>query len=85
MVVSIINYFFGESITVSGLITGQDLIGQLKGKALGEKLLLPCNMLRIEEQDFLDDVTLQDVKDALQVPVDIVKSSGQDFIDAVLG
>lgn len=79
------NDFFGELITVSGLITGQDLIGQLKGKALGEKLLLPCNMFRIEEQDFLDDVTLQDVKDALQVPVDIVKSSGQDFIDAVLG
>lgn len=79
------NDFFGELITVSGLITGQDLIGQLKGKALGEKLLLPCNILRIEEQDFLDDVTLQDVKDALQVPVDIVKSSGQDFIDAVLG
>lgn len=79
------NDFFGELITVSGLITGQDLIGQLKGKALGEKLLLPCNMLRIGEQDFLDDVTLQDVKDALQVPVDIVKSSGQDFIDAVLG
>lgn len=79
------NDFFGELITVSGLITGQDLIGQLKGQALGEKLLLPCNMLRIEEQDFLDDVTLQDVKDALQVPVDIVKSSGQDFIDAVLG
>ena len=79
------NDFFGELITVSGLITGKDLIGQLKGKALGEKLLLPCNMLRIEEQDFLDDVTLQDVKDALQVPVDIVKSSGQDFIDAVLG
>lgn len=79
------NDFFGELITVSGLITGQDLIGQLRGKALGEKLLLPCNMLRIEEQDFLDDVTLQDVKDALQVPVDIVKSSGQDFIDAVLG
>ena len=78
------NDFFGELITVSGLITGQDLIGQLKGKALGEKLLLPCNMLRIGEQDFLDDVTLQDVKDALQVPVDIVKSSGQDFIDAVL-
>ena len=79
------NDFFGELITVSGLITGQDLISQLKGKPLGEKLLLPCNMLRIEEQDFLDDVTLQDVKDALQVPVDIVKSSGQDFIDAVLG
>lgn len=79
------NDFFGELITVSGLITGQDLISQLKEKPLGEKLLLPCNMLRIEEQDFLDDVTLQDVKDALQVPVDIVKSSGQDFIDAVLG
>lgn len=79
------NDFFGEMITVSGLITGQDLISQLKEKPLGEKLLLPCNMLRIEEQDFLDDVTIQDVKDALQVSVDIVKSSGQDFIDAVLG
>ena len=78
------NHFFGERITVSGLITGQDLTEQLKGKELGAALLLPCNMLRIGEEVFLDDFTVQDVENALQVPVDIVKSSGQDFVQAVL-
>ena len=78
------NDFFGETITVSGLITGQDLKAQLKGKKLGDKLLLPCNMFRSEEEVFLDDVTLSELKEALQVEVDIVKSSGQDFIEAVL-
>lgn len=79
------NDFFGELITVSGLITGRDLIRQLKGRPLGERLLLPCNMFRSGEEEFLDDVTLAEVKDALQVRADIVKSSGQDFIEAVLG
>ncbi len=79
------NVFFGDRITVSGLITGNDLVEQLKGKILGEKLLLPCNMFRSGEDVFLDDVTLVEVKDALQVEVDIVKSSGQDLIDAVIG
>ena len=78
------NDFFGERITVAGLITGQDLIKQLKGQKLGEKLLLPCNMLRDGEEVFLDDTTLSDVKDALQVTLDVVKSSGQDLIDAIL-
>ena len=79
------NDFFGEKITVSGLITGGDLIRQLKGKDLGERLLLPCNMFRSEEDVFLDDVTLAEVVEALQVRADIVKSSGQDLIDAILG
>ena len=79
------NDFFGEKITVSGLITGGDLIRQLKGKDLGERLLLPCNMVRSEEDVFLDDVTLAEVEEALQVRADIVKSSGQDLIDAILG
>ena len=78
------NDFFGESITVSGLITGQDLISQLKGRDLGDRLLLPCNMLRSGEDVFLDDVTVSELEETLQVKVDIVKSSGQDFIDAVL-
>jgi putative radical SAM enzyme (TIGR03279 family) len=78
------NDFFGEMITVSGLITGQDLIHQLQDKPLGDRLLLPCNMFRSGEEVFLDDVTLSQVKDALQVDVDIVKSSGQDFIEGVL-
>ena len=79
------NDFFGERITVSGLIQGQDLTAQLKGKQLGNRLLIPCNMLKTDEDIFLDDLTVREVSDALQVPLDIVKSSGQDLIDAVLG
>lgn len=84
-VIPIRNDFFGEQITVSGLLTGQDLIRQLKSRDLGEKLLLPCNLLRSGEEVFLDDVTLTELKNALQVPVDIVKSSGQDLVNAFLG
>ncbi len=80
----IINEFFGTNITVAGLITGQDLIRQLQGKPLGRRLLLPICMFRSGEEVFLDDVTLDEVKTALQVPVNIVKSSGQDFVEAVL-
>lgn len=80
----IINKFFGESITVAGLITGQDLIEQLKGKPLGSRLLLPICMFRSGEEVFLDDVTKEEVKTALQVPVNIVKSSGQDLVNAIL-
>ena len=79
------NDFFGERITVSGLITGGDIIAQLKGKRLGSRLLLPCNMLKADEDVFLDDLTVKEVSDALQVSVDIVKSSGQDLVDAMLG
>ena len=78
------NDFFGEMITVAGLITGQDLIAQLKDKLLGSRLLLPECMFRSGEEVFLDDITRQEVENALQVPVNIVKSSGQDFVNAVL-
>ncbi|WP_251390798.1 DUF512 domain-containing protein [Mediterraneibacter agrestimuris] len=79
------NKFFGESITVSGLITGGDLIEQMKEITLGERMLIPCNMLRIDEEVFLDDYTVSEVEKALQVPLNIVKSSGQDLLDTVLG
>lgn len=79
------NDFFGEKITVSGLLTGQDLISQLKGKNLGEALLLPENVLRSGEQVFLDDVRVEALEKALQVKVRIVKSNGQDLIDQLLG
>ncbi len=78
------NDFFGEKITVAGLITGQDLIAQLKDKVLGSHLLLPCNMLRSGEDVFLDDVTLTEVKESLQVEVDVVKSSGWDFVETII-
>ena len=78
------NDFFGESITVSGLLTGQDIRGQLRDKELGSRLLLPQNVLRSGETVFLDDLTVADLEESLQVPIYIVKSSGYDFLDAVL-
>ena len=82
-VYEIINYFFGERITVSGLITGEDLIHQLRRQELGEKLLLPCNMLRSGEEVFLDDVTRQELSQELQVPVEIVGTSGEELLAAL--
>lgn len=81
----IANDFFGERITVSGLITGRDLIRQLKGKVLGEELLLPASMMRSGESVFLDDITVKELENALQIKVRIVESSGRDFVNAVTG
>lgn len=78
------NRFFGKMITVAGLITGQDLLEQLKGKSLGSRLLLPEAMFRSGEEVFLDDISRTEVQNALQVRVDIVKSSGYDFVEALL-
>ena len=84
-VYEIVNHFFGEMITVAGLLTGQDIVTQLKGQKLGERLLLPQNMLRSGEEVFLDDMTVSEMEKALQVKIDIVKSSGYDFVNAILG
>ena len=83
------NDFFGETITVSGLITGQDLVAQLKerkeaGEDLGDTLQIPINMLRSGEEVFLDDLTVQDVEAALGMTVKAVESGGKDFLDAAL-
>lgn len=78
------NRFFGEQITVSGLITGRDLREQLTGKKLGSRLLLPCNMLREGEDVFLDDVHTSELEKSLQTKIHIVKSSGYDFVSAVI-
>ena len=83
------NDFFGETITVSGLVTGQDLIAQLKeykgqGNALGEALLIPTNMLRTGENVFLDDVTTDDVERELGLCVVPSAQSGRDFIESVI-
>ena len=81
----IVNDFFGHSINVTGLITGGDLIKQLKGKELGERLFISQNMLRREEMDFLDDVTLEQAIDALGVPVYPMESDGFALWDAISG
>ncbi len=79
------NDFFGESITVTGLITGQDLIAQLKGKALGDELLLSSSMIRRDSDVFLDDVTIGEVEEALGVKVRLVPNDGYELLDAILG
>lgn len=79
------NDFFGERITVSGLLTGQDIMKQLADEDLGECLLLPCNLLRSGEDVFLDDKTVGEIETALNVPVQIVDETGADFVAAILG
>ena len=84
-VYAIENDFFGHSINVTGLITGRDLIGQLKGKYLGERLFISQNMLRRDEMDFLDDVLLEDAVTALGVPIYPIGQDGFDLWDAISG
>jgi len=83
-VFAIRNDFFGESITVSGLITGNDIINQLKGKQLGQRLLIPRNMLRAGEDIFLDNVTVSELSEKLGVPVRIVETDGADLLNAII-
>lgn len=80
----IINHFFGEQITVTGLLTGQDICTQLAGLDLGERLLLPENLLKADEDIFLDDMSLKELEKTLQIPISIVKSSGSDFVHSIL-
>ena len=83
-VYAIRNDFFGERITVSGLITGADLREQLKDKELGEKILIPCNMLRSGEDVFLDDLTVDDIREALGTELVVVDEPGADLVDCVI-
>ena len=79
------NDFFGRSINVTGLITGQDLIHQLRGRDLGQRLLISQNMLRREEMDFLDDVTLEQASRELGVPIYPIEQDGFALWDAMAG
>ncbi len=77
------NNFFGEKITVAGLVTGSDIINQLKGENLGDTLLIPSNMLRFERDLFLDDVSVLDLEKELGVKVKITEPDGYSFIEAL--
>ncbi len=79
------NDFFGHSVDVAGLVTGGDLIAQLKGRELGDFLLISQNMLRRQEQDFLDDVTLMDASRELNLPIYPVEQDGFALWDAMCG
>ena len=79
------NDFFGETITVTGLITATDLIAQLKGKELGDELLISSSMLRRDSDVFLDDLTVSDVEKALNVKIKAINNDGYELLDAILG
>ena len=78
------NRFFGENITVAGLVCGCDLIEQLQDKPLGNFLALPSVMLRDEQDRFLDDTTLETLSERLNIPVRLSPSTGEDFIRTIL-
>ena len=84
-VVKIINKFFGESITVSGLLTGKDIYEQLMGVELGDELIIPESALRASDEDFLCGMTLVELQDKLGVKVTPVGNDGYGFAEAVFG
>lgn len=79
------NTFFGESVTVSGLLTGQDIAAQLAEKSLGDAVLIPDNALRDGEEVFLDDITLSGLSEKLGVPVISVQADGYELLEKFLG
>lgn len=84
-VYAIVNDFFGHSINVAGLVTGGDLINQLKEKELGQRLFISQNMLRRQEMDFLDDITLVQASNGLGVPIYPIEQDGFALWDAISG
>ncbi|MBW7573982.1 DUF512 domain-containing protein [Caproiciproducens faecalis] len=83
--IPIINHYFGDTINVTGLITGTDIIQQLKGKDLGDELIVPAVMLRREGDIFLDDTSLDDLSKALNVKVTVSANDGYELLNTVLG
>ena len=84
-VVKIINKFFGESITVAGLLTGKDICDQLEGVELGDELLVPSAALRADDEDFLCGMTLKELSHRLGVKATPVGGDGYGFAEAVFG
>ncbi|MCQ2478691.1 MAG: DUF512 domain-containing protein, partial [Clostridia bacterium] len=84
-VYAIKNNFFGERITVAGLVTATDIIDQLKGEDLGEELIIPSCMLRSERDMFLDGVTVAELSDILNTNVAVSDNGGYELIYSILG
>lgn len=78
------NRFFGEQITVSGLLTGKDIINQLEGREIGEYLILPDNLLRSGETVLLDDIKIKNIEEALNTIVRITENTGYKLISTIL-
>ena len=83
-VYAIKNNFFGNKITVAGLVTATDIIEQLTGKDLGEELLIPESMLRSEGDMFLDSITVEELSERLSVKVSVVACDGRSLVEKIL-
>ncbi|BEP29490.1 DUF512 domain-containing protein [Helicovermis profundi] len=79
------NSFFGESITVAGLLTGQDIYNRLKNEELGDMILLPKAMMKSDENIFLDDMTVDELSKKLNISIKITNVIGKEFMDNILG
>jgi hypothetical protein len=79
------NHYFGESITVAGLLTGQDILEQLRGKPLGEALFIPMSSLRYEGDLFLCGMSVSELSEALGVEVEPCANDGYEFLDKITG
>ena len=84
-VIGITNDFFGHNITVSGLVTGSDIVKQLEGKDLGDRVYIPQNMLKSDEDIFLDDMTLKELENKLNKPVIPLLIKGERLFEAMIG
>jgi putative radical SAM enzyme (TIGR03279 family) len=80
----ITNDFFGKDITVAGLLTGQDIVKQLRGQVLGDYLILPNALLKSDEDILLDDMTVNDIEKALQISIRICKEDGASFVETII-
>ncbi len=85
LVYDIKNDFFGEEITVTGLITGGDIVNQLQNSNLGEKVYICDVMLKSDEDIFLDNMTVEDLKKKIEKEVVILENNGATFINELLG
>jgi len=78
------NYFFGESITVAGLITGRDIIEGLKPYDLGHMVFIPSSMLKADESIFLDNVSVSEISKELHVPIVVCPVDGNEFVKKII-
>ena len=83
-VYKIVNDYFGHTITVSGLITATDIIKQLDGEDLGEALYITRSMLKGDEEVFLDDITLEQLEEKLNIKVIPCENEGKIFVDKII-
>ena len=82
-VIAVENDFFGHTIDVAGLLTGQDISAQLRDRDLGDRVLIPIHMMRHGETVFLDDYTVERLSRELGVPVQVVDEDGFALVDAM--